>query len=393
MRLAKVLAPGAARLLSRKMLPAQLKVATAFVPAGELLRQVVGRITRSEVLTHHVWLWTEPFFDRQVARRFAGRSPILYGHEHASLESFRVQKRAGGRCVLRQVMAHYETADRLYDEELERFPAADSASERAMRRTRKQVNDRKAGEYDLADLIVTNSEFVRQSFINAGLPASKVVAVPTGCPAVAFTARRPPSGTVRFLCVGHLSLRKGTPYLIEAWRRLGVSPQTAELILAGAVSLPESLLRDLPPGLRIVGHLGGAQLAAWYRAASVFVLPTLCEGSAHSVLEAIAHGLPVITTPNSGSDEFVKHGTNGYIVPIRDPDTLADRMAWCIDHPECLGAMGEASWEIARQSGSERSERVHVAVLRSFLNSGSPSPPEEAASHTANTAVEATPDR
>ena len=130
--------------------------------------------------------------------------------------------------------------------------------------------------------------------------------------------------------------------------------------------LPATLLRNLPAGVRMEGHVDRSQLAAWYRAASVFVLPTLCEGRAYSVLEAIAHGLPVITTPNSGADEFVADGVNGFIVPIRDADTLADRMAWCIEYSDQLGAMREASREMARQSDSRQIERAHVEALRSL---------------------------
>jgi glycosyltransferase involved in cell wall biosynthesis len=317
-------------------------------------------------------MWGEPYFDRRVAERFAGRNPILYGHEHASALSFRTQKRAGGLCVLRQVMAHFAVADRIADEELERFPEVDSDYERLVRATRRRVNDRKREEYETADLIVANSEFVRRSLVVSGVPNEKVVTIPTGCPGGAdpgFERRRTPPS---FLSVGHLSLRKGTPYLIDAWRRAAPRAVAAQLRLAGAVQLPPAVLGSLPEGIRIEGPLGAAQLQPLYRQASAFVLPALCEGLSHAVLEALSYGLPVITTANSGAEGLVVNGVNGWIVPIRDASALADRLIWCLDHPAALEAMGAASLAIAREWSRDRSSSLQADAIAALLNGGSP---------------------
>jgi glycosyltransferase involved in cell wall biosynthesis len=132
------------------------------------------------------------------------------------------------------------------------------------------------------------------------------VTIQTGCPPVAHEREFPPVRKTLFLCVGHLSLRKGTPYLIESWRRLQVSPEVAELRLVGSAALPPSMLNDLPPGVQLEGQLSRSALHELYRKASVFVLPTLCEGLAHVIPEALSYGLPIIATANSGAEGLVE---------------------------------------------------------------------------------------
>jgi len=179
-------------------------------------------------------------------------------------------------------------------------------------------------EMALADYVLIPSDFVRQSFVEEGFPEERLIQIPFG---VDVTRFRPPEAPAthpfRALFVGQIGLRKGVPYLLEAWRRLGW--RDAELWLVGRV-LPECrpILRrylDLP-GLRLIGHLDDPVEA--YQQADVFVFPSIEEGSALVTYEALACGLPVVTTPNAGS--VARDGVEGFIVPIRDVDALAERL-------------------------------------------------------------------
>lgn len=357
-------------LLRRRAIPAGLEGLIECIPLGEALLQAGGRVGLGDRAQHRLWMWAEPWFDRRVASRI-GQAALHYGHEHATLASFEAQKRAGGRCALRQVNAHFQFLDATIDEEHDRFGAAD-ASWRQIVASRSRVNARKLAEYELADLIVANSGFVRDTFISAGVPAAKVAVVPTGCPAALPTCPQRKVGPRLVLCAGHLSYRKGTPYLIEAWRRLGVSPSEAELVLAGRSMLPEALLTQLPPGVRVTGPLAADDLDRLYRDASMFVLPTLCEGLAHVIPEALARGLPVITTHNSGAGELITDGVNGWIVPVRDADALADRISWCLDHPAELDAAGEQALATAQARTRPWAVASHVDLVVQFAAAGAP---------------------
>ncbi len=127
----------------------------------------------------------------------------------------------------------------------------------------------------------------------------------------------------RALFVGQVGIRKGVPYLLEAWQRL--SWRDAELWLVGRVSRnasPSWRVTRALPGLCLIGHLDDPVEA--YRQADVFVFPSIEEGSALVTYEALACGLPVVTTPNAGS--VVRDGVEGFVVPIRDVEALAERI-------------------------------------------------------------------
>jgi glycosyltransferase involved in cell wall biosynthesis len=84
------------------------------------------------------------------------------------------------------------------------------------------------------------------------------------------------------------------------------------------------------------------------REASVLVLPSICDGFGMVVNEAMAQGLPVICSSNAGASQLVVEGVNGFVVPPADPGSLAERLAWCLDHPAELRSMGVRAAESAR---------------------------------------------
>lgn len=147
----------------------------------------------------------------------------------------------------------------------------------------------------------------------------RVRILPYGANLVSLKQRRPVAGRVLF--VGAASLRKGIPYLAEAARIVHREFPTAEFVVAGDVT--EAVRRQtLDAGLTYLGKLSGSQLAAEYAAASIFCLPTLAEGSPSAIFEALAYGIPVVTTYAAGSVVVDEH--DGLIVPERDARALAD---------------------------------------------------------------------
>jgi glycosyltransferase involved in cell wall biosynthesis len=268
------------------------------------------------------------------ARRFcerviAARPPaadVVWAFNGAALELFRWAKERGMRCVLEQTITPRPIMHCLLAEELERWPGWEPGLESPPGSD--LLAQREEEEWQLADRIIAGSHFVVDGVRQWGGPMRKCTVVPYGvdterfAPA-ALVAEQSSAGRLRVLFAGGVGLRKGAPYLLNALRELG--PQNVEGRFAARVALaPETLLpyRDVATFL---GPVPRSQMPTLYRWADVLVLPSVCEGSATVVYEALAAGVYVITTPNAGS---VLSGASafGEIVPIRSAEAIASAL-------------------------------------------------------------------
>ena len=280
------------------------------------------------------WLWyvQAVLYDGWAARHVTPASLFHVWGGYGS-RSLRRAKALGMTTVVQIASSHPNFQNRLMCEEFARWGQTWRVCTAGLARTLREI--------DQADYILIPSDFVRESFLAEGIPESKLIQVPFGVdvsrfrPATASEAR-----PFRAVFVGQVGLRKGVPYLLEAWKRLGW--RDAELWLVGRV-LPEikEVLKTYAelPGVRIVGFLGAP--AAAYQQADIFVFPSIEEGSALVTYEAMACGLPVVTTPNAGS--LIRDGVEGFIVPIRDPDALAARMEHLRADAQLRREMGRAA--------------------------------------------------
>jgi glycosyltransferase involved in cell wall biosynthesis len=124
------------------------------------------------------------------------------------------------------------------------------------------------------------------------------------------------------LTVGAVGLQKGTPYVLAAAEELS---NIMDFRMVGGVDVTPAARTRLEEHVNLTGHVLRSEVWDQYKWADVFLFPSICEGSAGVCYEALATGLPVITTPNSGS--VVRDGIDGYIVPIRDSVAIVDRLA------------------------------------------------------------------
>lgn len=368
-RLARAVSSGLGRELERRCVPEALDGCVHAYGWREAVRVVTHRLTRNEVWTDRVWWWAERGYDRHVARRWAGRVACIYGFELSSLETFRAQKRAGGLCVLAQPIAHYRTLEGILREERRKFPEAATEYDQHLEASLSRVNAIKEEEISLADLIVAQSAYVAETLRAAGVPAAKIVSIPSAAPPVQAAREDFSRAPVTFLSAGSQSLRKGTHYLLQAWRSLA-SRTGMKLWMVGNNTLPATLTRDLPGEVWLSPAVPKPRLLELYRSASVLVLPTLAEGFAYVVLEAMAAGLPVITTRNSGCGSFVEDGANGWLVPAGDAAALTDRLQWCAENPGRLPAMGEESRQRAARWTWDDFVQAHNRLIKEFVDSG-----------------------
>ena len=194
-------------------------------------------------------------------------------------------------------------------------------------------------EYDSAQYLILESDFTRDSFRTNGIGEEKLLVVPSGVDTNRFVPPpRREAGPFRAIFVGAIGVRKGVRYLLEAWKNLKLA--SAELLLVGIVQddmrpvLERYVKSD--PSIRMAGFVG--DLVRLYQDASVFIFPSLSEGSAKVTYEAMACGLPMIVTPNAGS--VVRDGEDGYIVPVRDNALLGEKILRLYENPGLREEMG-----------------------------------------------------
>ncbi len=294
-----------------------------------------------------------------VAARFIPPADIFHGWSHQCLRSLARAKALGAITFLERPNSHDVYQDRLLQEEYARWGYSPP------RQLRRWGIRRGVAEYERADYITVPSTFAYESMVAEGIPKEKLFLIPYGVDVHRFMPGTPPKEVFRLLFVGQVSLRKGVPYLLQAWQRLRLP--RAELWLAGRVT-PDvrhvvAQYRD-DPTIRFLGHV--RDLPPVYQQASAFVLPSIEEGSALVTYEAMASGLPLIVTPHTGA--VAHEGQEALYVPIRDVEALAQAILQLYEDPEMRERMGKAARERALEytweKAGERLIRAYETALQ-----------------------------
>jgi glycosyltransferase involved in cell wall biosynthesis len=285
----------------------------------------------------------------------------VHAYEDCSLAQFEAAHRLGKACLYDLPIGFYPAWQATETALLARF--ADWIPTGGLPSSRYARVEQKLKEMQLADVVLVPSEFVEQTVL-AHHPAKAVVRAPYGVDAAFWSpaSGARPAGPLRFLFAGQLSVRKGVPLLLEAWRAAALDD--AELELVGSWQLSESARAALPANVRCSPPCPRAALRERFRGADVFVLPSYFEGLALVTLEAMACGLPVIATPASGASHLVGEA-NGRLVPTGNVEALVESLRWMASHRERLGDMGRAarataeraSWDEYRKCVNRCAER------------------------------------
>ncbi len=369
-----------ARYLSR--LPARIRnpisrelgrrdwIAGAGIPVRTHPWQEVMRVALVKTgLSHRLGLgqqgpidWVYASLDRHVAQQHLKQANAIYAYEDGAATTFATAKQRGLLCFYDLPILFYRTSRAIQAEEAERFPQFASV----LQATREPAwkLERKEQEVQLADHIFVSSALVRSSLLEAGVTPEKISVIPYGAPVDYFYPQASQEKPFRALFVGRVGPRKGVHYLRQAWQELRLPK--AELWLVGVNEFPEGWLEQYRELLRHVPSVPHAALNQYYNSASVLVLPSLVEGFGMVLLEAMACGIPVITTPNTAGPEILVDGQEGFIVPIRDVEALKEKLEWCYQHPSELAEMGRAarrraeqlSWNLYRQRLANRVQEI-----------------------------------
>jgi hypothetical protein len=300
-------------------------------------------------------------FDRLVAAEVRRHPPaIAMPVDTAALQTILVARSVGVPSLLNQTIGHVAVGQRILLEEAERHPDWADSMPLALPAGLVERARREALE---ADFILAPSSYVEATLIEIGVRPERILVLPYGVRTDRFSPARAEArkeGPFRILYVGQISQRKGLAYLLEAARRLGRTD--IELLLVGSVVGSGAGLRRHEGLFRHLASRPHSELPEIYRSADLFVYPSLHEGSAQAIMEAMASGLPAIVTPNAGS--VVREGIEGHLVPIRDVDGLAERILGLTRDRDRLRAMGAA----ARRRAEEHDWDHYAAAFERLLD-------------------------
>ncbi|HVG21837.1 MAG TPA: glycosyltransferase family 4 protein [Blastocatellia bacterium] len=324
--------------------------------------RLTGRMARDTQARHRQVFWHNAQFDRWVASRLPAFGNLALGYESSSLFTFRRAKELGLPCVLYQPIACAEKAAALLSEERENFPAL--ADTLRYNWFPEEELERRREERRLADAILCASTFTKQSLIEVGVEAEKIFVEPYGVDQTLFSPSEEKFSNFSVIWAASYTQTKGIGYLLESLAREPVPG--VELVLAGypygtdAVALYEDRVR-----VRRIGHLSRKELSQVMRRCHAHVFPTLVEGFGRNIIEAMASGLPVITTSHCAGPDLIEDGVTGFIVPIRDVDAICDKLAWVGERPQEAMEMGararEAVAHLTQADYRRRfAERVHA---------------------------------
>ena len=342
-------------------------------PLRESVRLLAG-IFRAKALMRHESGWASidqvwQSLDREAARRLRrgnyGRDlRAVYAYEDCAEQLFLAARDLGLKRVYDLPIAYWETAQRLLREEAQRYPDW----EPTLLATRDSIEklSRKARELELAELVICPSQFVLES-LPATARAQKKCSVRsirlTNCRS--YGNEKDESGPLRVLFAGALTQRKGLADLFAAMKMIDTS--AIELVVMGSLLQPLDWYRERFPNFTYEPPRPHRDVLRLMQSCDVFVLPSIVEGRALVQQEAMACGLPLIATRNAGADDLIEEGVTGFLVPVRSPEVMAEKIGWCAANRSLLSGMGIAARERAGELTWRAYGETVVTAIRELI--------------------------
>ncbi len=275
-------------------------------------------------------------FDRQAARRIRA-GDLFIGWSGSCLRSLRRARELGAVTVVVRGSSHILFAERIISEEYRRLGLSWPGN--PPKNIQKELD-----EYREADFIVVPSEFARRSFVEMGVPPEKVVKIVTGVDLELFRPFPKKDDLFRVVYVGSMTILKGVHHLLKAFSELNL-PRSELLLIGRANKQIGPFFRRYRGSFRFIGPFPRAELAPLYSQGSVFVIMSHTEGLATVQTQAMACGLPVICTTNTGGEDIVRDGIDGFVIPVGDIETLKEKLAFLHANPAARERMGRAARE------------------------------------------------
>jgi alpha-maltose-1-phosphate synthase len=289
-----------------------------------------------EGLSKEIQLLNVRLFDAWITQKIEDCDAVI-ALSGSGLKAGRVVQGRGGKYVCDRGSSHIRYQRTILDEEYGRWGVH---KEKVDPRT----VAREEAEYEQADAIIVPSEFARRTFIKMGIEPGKLEKIPYGVRLDRFRKTgEPPADSFNVLFAGTVSIRKGVPYLLEAFAKF--KHPSKRLRLAGPVEPEMNSLfsRFDMTDVDVVGRQTQGELARWMNTSHVMVLPSVEDGFGLVMAQAMACGAPVIASENTGGPDLFTEGLEGFTVPIRSPETICERFTQLADDPNLQQRMSEAA--------------------------------------------------
>lgn len=361
------------RELKRRTYDDRLRSLTQQHPHRELGRMLSNRLNLSQLGRHE----TGPFCidavyqsqDRIAARRLRTNPESysgVYTYEDGAAETLAAAKELNLKRIYDLPIAYWQTLRRLLNEEAERLPGWKATLAGGVNDSENKLS-RKTKELELAEVVICPSQFVANSLPENVRKQKKVVVALFGSPAAGPAKVKAASASrkkLRVLFVGSMSQRKGLGDLFAAMKSLNRSD--VELVVMGSPATAMDFYAKEYNGFIHESTRPHAQVLELMRSCDVFCLPSIVEGRALVMQEAMSQGLPLVITPNTGGEDLIDEGTTGFLVPIRRADKIAEKISWFADNRSSLADMSRAAQlKAAKLTWEQYGQTIANAVLDS----------------------------
>lgn len=275
-------------------------------------------------------------FDRYVANHLENNFDLLVAWSSFAKDSILKAKKLGKVTCLERGSTHIKWQTEKLQFEYGKFNLA-------FNKTNPAIIERELVEYQIADFICVPTNFVKSTFLEYGIPSEKILVNPYGVDKKQFSYKpnKNPDKFIVMFC-GGITFRKGAHYLVRAFNKLNLPD--AELWLVGRLD-PEfgKIFKDelCAKNIFLKGPYRQDDLSSIYNQCDIFCLPSLEEGQAMVLHQAMSSGLPLLATIESGAGDLI-HG-NGYLVKSGSEDDLANHLEYLYNNPGIVFEMGKKS--------------------------------------------------
>ncbi|MEC5166782.1 glycosyltransferase involved in cell wall biosynthesis [Flavobacterium sp. PL11] len=264
----------------------------------------------------------------------------VYAYEDGALEIFLQAKKLGLICIYDLPIAYWETGRKLMLEEEQRIPKWAPTLGGGISDSKAKL-ERKRKELELADVVIGPSSFVIDSLPTWSKDKIKIIS-PFGSPqnySDRILSENKRDKPLRVLFVGSMGQRKGLGDLFEAIKQF--ENTSIELVVLGSLLAPIEFYQSQLSNFKYEAGRSHDEVLKLMRTCDVFCLPSIVEGRALVIQEAMSQGLPIIITPNTGGEDLVIEGETGFLVPIRSPNAIASKLKWFLENRNSLHVMGK----------------------------------------------------